>query len=160
IAGEPEHDQPPVPEAPVERLEPGVLRSESALAGRVDDQEHLASMGRQGRRLAGEGLDRRVVVEGHHGHILEFARLRAQGFSISTASDEAPAGLPALWRARAPSTTLVAMETAPDALAAVRGLLAAERHGVLCTAHARHAGWPFGSLAPYALTLRREPIFL
>jgi putative heme iron utilization protein len=39
-------------------------------------------------------------------------------------------------------------------------LLARERHGVLCTAHARHGGWPFGSLAPFALSTRREPVFL
>jgi len=52
------------------------------------------------------------------------------------------------------------MKTEPDDLVAVHGLLAAERHGVLCTAHARHGGWPFGSLAPYALTAERDPVFL
>lgn len=52
------------------------------------------------------------------------------------------------------------MSTDPDDLAAVRALLAAESHGVLCTAHARHGGWPFGSLAPFALTAEREPVFL
>src|SRR5262247_1247874 len=47
-----------------------------------------------------------------------------------------------------------------DALAAMRALLGRERHGTLCTLHARHANWPFGSLAPYALTAAHEPVFL
>lgn len=42
----------------------------------------------------------------------------------------------------------------------VMALLARERSGVLCTLHSRHESWPFGSLAPYALTDAREPIFL
>ena len=53
-----------------------------------------------------------------------------------------------------------AMKTAPDDLAALHALFAAERHGVLCTAHSRHGGWPFGSLAPYAITAQRDPVFL
>ncbi len=52
------------------------------------------------------------------------------------------------------------MKTPPEDLAAVQALLAAERHGVLCTAHARHDGWPFGSLAPFALTAQSDPVFL
>jgi putative heme iron utilization protein len=52
------------------------------------------------------------------------------------------------------------METSPDDVASVHALLATERHGVLCTAHARHGGWPFGSVAPFALTPRRDPVFL
>ena len=52
------------------------------------------------------------------------------------------------------------MSPAPDDLAAIHELLAAESHGVLCTAHARHGGWPFGSLAPFALTAERNPVFL
>jgi len=52
------------------------------------------------------------------------------------------------------------MNTAPDDLAALHELLAGERHGVLCTAHARHGGWPFGSLAPFAATAQRDPVFL
>ncbi len=52
------------------------------------------------------------------------------------------------------------MNTAPDDLAAVHALLAAEHHGVLCTAHSRHGGWPFGSLAPFATTEQRDPVFL
>jgi len=49
---------------------------------------------------------------------------------------------------------------APEDLTAVRELIQSERHGVLCTVHARRAGWPFGSLAPYALTAERDPVFL
>ena len=45
-------------------------------------------------------------------------------------------------------------------LAFVHELLERERHGVLCTAHERHDGWPFGSLAPFALTSERDPVFL
>jgi len=52
------------------------------------------------------------------------------------------------------------VSTSPDDLEAVHALLASERHGVLCTAHARHGGWPFGSLAPYSLTAERDPVFL
>jgi len=47
-----------------------------------------------------------------------------------------------------------------DDLVAVRALLAAERHGVLATLHVRHGGWPFGSVAPYALTAEHDPLFL
>jgi putative heme iron utilization protein len=52
------------------------------------------------------------------------------------------------------------MSTAPDDLVELKRWLAAERHGVLCTAHARHGGWPFGSVAPFALTAERDPVFL
>jgi putative heme iron utilization protein len=47
-----------------------------------------------------------------------------------------------------------------DARAALRRLLAQERCGVLSTLHHAHGGWPFGSLAPYALTAAHEPVFL
>lgn len=52
------------------------------------------------------------------------------------------------------------MSDTTDDLAALHALLSGERHGVLCTAHARHDGWPFGSVAPYALTAQRDPVFL
>jgi putative heme iron utilization protein len=39
-------------------------------------------------------------------------------------------------------------------------LLAAERHGVMATLSARRDGWPFASLAPYALTESGEPLLL
>lgn len=42
----------------------------------------------------------------------------------------------------------------------VRALLAEQPAGVLCTISERLAGWPFGSLASYALSARGEPIFL
>jgi putative heme iron utilization protein len=41
-----------------------------------------------------------------------------------------------------------------------RALVARERHGVLCTAHALHDGWPFGSIVPYALTPEGDPVVL
>jgi putative heme iron utilization protein len=46
------------------------------------------------------------------------------------------------------------------AAAEMRALLARERHGVLSTAHAAHGGWPFGSIAPYALTPEGDPVLL
>jgi putative heme iron utilization protein len=52
------------------------------------------------------------------------------------------------------------MSDPAEDLAAVHALIDAERHGVLCTAHSRHGGWPFGSVAPYALTAQRDPVFL
>jgi putative heme iron utilization protein len=42
----------------------------------------------------------------------------------------------------------------------LRGLLAAERHGVLATISARRYGWPFASVAPFALSERGEPLLL
>jgi putative heme iron utilization protein len=42
----------------------------------------------------------------------------------------------------------------------LRALLAGERSGVLATLSVRRAGWPFTSIAPYALTTSGEPILL
>ena len=42
----------------------------------------------------------------------------------------------------------------------VRTLLASERLGTLATQSARHAGWPFASVMPYALTGDASPLFL
>jgi len=41
-----------------------------------------------------------------------------------------------------------------------RRLIQNERNGVLCTLSQRVAGWPFGSIAPYALASSGEPIIL
>jgi putative heme iron utilization protein len=41
-----------------------------------------------------------------------------------------------------------------------RQLLEAERHGVLATLSARHAGWPFASVMPYALDPAGRPLLL
>jgi len=42
----------------------------------------------------------------------------------------------------------------------LRELLAAERHAVLATLSASRAGWPFASVAPYALSTDGEPLLL
>ena len=42
----------------------------------------------------------------------------------------------------------------------LRELLFAERQGVLATLSARRDGWPFASVAPYALTQQAEPLLL
>ncbi len=42
----------------------------------------------------------------------------------------------------------------------VRALLESERNGMLCTLSKKFAGWPFGSIAPYALSLAMEPLIL
>lgn len=42
----------------------------------------------------------------------------------------------------------------------VRTLLACERVGTLATQSQRHAGWPFASVMPYALTAEASPLFL
>ena len=42
----------------------------------------------------------------------------------------------------------------------LRELLFAERQGVLATLSARRDGWPFASVAPYALTDDAEPLLL
>jgi hypothetical protein len=47
-----------------------------------------------------------------------------------------------------------------DPAAAARKLLRAERQGALATLSLHKKGWPFGSLAPYALSARSEPILL
>lgn len=52
------------------------------------------------------------------------------------------------------------MPTSATDLAAARALLATERHGTLCTAHAAHGGWPFGSVVPYAVLANGDPVVL
>ena len=47
-----------------------------------------------------------------------------------------------------------------DPAAAARKLLRAERHGALATLSLHKKGWPFGSVAPYALSERGEPLLL
>src|SRR5438045_1483725 len=47
-----------------------------------------------------------------------------------------------------------------ERLDALPTFLAVQHEGVLSTLSARHAGWPFGSLTPYALTAAGEPILL
>jgi heme iron utilization protein len=47
-----------------------------------------------------------------------------------------------------------------ERLSALRTFLASESSGVLSTLSARHAGYPFGSLTPYALSEHGEPILL
>jgi heme iron utilization protein len=42
----------------------------------------------------------------------------------------------------------------------LRDLLEGERQGVLATLSARRSGWPFASVAPYALTDTGEPLLL
>ena len=45
-----------------------------------------------------------------------------------------------------------------ERLEQVRALFARETHGVLCTAHAHASGWPYGSVVPYALHDRGDPV--
>lgn len=47
-----------------------------------------------------------------------------------------------------------------DPAAAARALLRAESQGALATISLHKAGWPFGSVAPYALSARGEPLLL
>ena len=47
-----------------------------------------------------------------------------------------------------------------DPAAAARRLLRAEPHGALATLSLHKKGWPFGSVAPYALSARGEPLLL
>ena len=42
----------------------------------------------------------------------------------------------------------------------IRALLQEQSAGVLCTLSEKLGGWPFGSLASYAVTSRGEPVFL
>src|SRR5215216_1976669 len=42
----------------------------------------------------------------------------------------------------------------------VRALVRSERNAVLCSLSKRNAGWPFGSIAPYAITSAGEPVIL
>lgn len=43
---------------------------------------------------------------------------------------------------------------------AARALLRKERVGVLSSLSLRHPGWPYGTLVPYALSARGEPLLL
>ncbi len=45
-----------------------------------------------------------------------------------------------------------------DRVEIVRNLLRQEKYGVLSTLSVKHAGWPFGSVTPYALTASGEPL--
>ena len=47
-----------------------------------------------------------------------------------------------------------------DRRQALRDLLESQRFGVLATLSARHDGWPFSSVTPYALTDDGQPILL
>lgn len=47
-----------------------------------------------------------------------------------------------------------------DPPAAARRILRAERQGALATISLHKPGWPFGSIAPYALSARGEPLLL
>ena len=60
------------------------------------------------------------------------------------------------------ASTSSSPDTAPEPTYAekVRTLLAAERLGTLATQSVRHAGWPFASVMPYALTEDASPVFL
>ena len=49
---------------------------------------------------------------------------------------------------------------ADDPASIARALLFAERHGVLSTISVHRAGYPYGSLTPYALSARGAPIIL
>lgn len=40
----------------------------------------------------------------------------------------------------------------------VRQLLQQEKYGILSTLSIKHAGWPFGSATPYALTAQDDPL--
>lgn len=42
----------------------------------------------------------------------------------------------------------------------LRALLVGERQGILATLSARRGGWPFASVAPYALSSEGEPLLL
>jgi putative heme iron utilization protein len=44
--------------------------------------------------------------------------------------------------------------------AAARDLLRRERVGVLSTLSLRHPGWPYGTLTPYGISARGEPLLL
>ncbi|MEZ5964915.1 MAG: pyridoxamine 5'-phosphate oxidase family protein [Planctomycetota bacterium] len=46
----------------------------------------------------------------------------------------------------------------PSTPHAARLLVEQATSGVLCTAHAEHGGWPFGSIVPYALSGDLDPI--
>ena len=50
--------------------------------------------------------------------------------------------------------------TRSERASGLRELLFNERQGVLATLSARRQGWPFASVAPYALTEQAEPLLL
>ena len=64
VARKPQHAQPACGELLVQRLEPFVLRREATLAGRVDDEQHVALVLLQRHRLTAQCLDL-VVVDAH-----------------------------------------------------------------------------------------------
>ena len=50
------------------------------------------------------------------------------------------------------------MTSATDPLRDAHRLLRRARDGVLCTTSVREAGWPFGSVTPYAVSPEEDPI--
>jgi heme iron utilization protein len=67
-----------------------------------------------------------------------------------------------MWVMTQHASTTSSPGTAPEPTYAekVRTLLASERLGTLATQSVRHAGWPFASVMPYALSEDASPIFL
>src|SRR5437879_12351747 len=56
--------------------------------------------------------------------------------------------------------TRLGEKTRAEVMRGLRALLAAERHAVLATLSASRDGWPFASVAPYALSADGEPLLL
>src|SRR5579862_3514613 len=61
IARKSEHRQPLLPEAPVQRLQAGVLRSKAATAGHIHDQQDLPGIAAQRELLALKRANRNLV---------------------------------------------------------------------------------------------------
>src|SRR5439155_17834661 len=68
VAGEPDNGEAAVLVLAPERLQAGVLRSETAFAGGVDDQQHLAAIFGERRGRAVQGL-RGKIVDAHIGSL-------------------------------------------------------------------------------------------
>src|SRR6185369_16381452 len=66
VAGKTEDDQPADPEIPVERFEAGILRCIAALAGGIDDQQHLAPVSIELFLLTVEAAGLEVVNRSSH----------------------------------------------------------------------------------------------
>src|SRR4051794_27934407 len=84
IAREPQYHEPAIAIALVQSLQSGILRGETAFAGRVHDQKGLAGILLESHRLAIERVTLEIVCSRHDGSCDE--RVRALSASARTVS--------------------------------------------------------------------------
>jgi hypothetical protein len=78
VTGKAEHREAAIMVFAVQRLEPFVLRCKAALAGDIDDQQHLPVKRFERRFLAPNGPDRKAVNSAHERLLMAGGRAAAR----------------------------------------------------------------------------------